>query len=100
MRRDCARRKDHHGTNPVPIAARLKFGSSQRLPLGKTKSMSQPYDRVYNFSAEPCTLPVPVLEQAKEDLINYKGTGMSVMEMSHRSKAYEGIIQAAEADLR
>lgn len=62
--------------------------------------MAQPYDRVYNFSAGPCTLPVPVLEEARDDLLNYKGAGMSVMEMSHRSKAYEGIIAAAEADLR
>lgn len=62
--------------------------------------MSQPYNRIFNFSAGPCTLPVEVLEEAKEDLLNYKGTGMSVMEMSHRSKAYEGIIAAAEADLR
>jgi phosphoserine aminotransferase len=62
--------------------------------------MAQPYDRVYNFSAGPCTLPVPVLEQARDGLLNYKGTGMSVMEMSHRSAAYETIIQEAEADLR
>lgn len=45
-------------------------------------------------------MPVEVLEEAKEDLLNYKGTGMSVMEMSHRSKAYEKIIGEAEADLR
>lgn len=62
--------------------------------------MSQPYGRVYNFSAGPCTLPVQVLEEAKEQLLNYRGTGMSVMEMSHRSKAYETIIGEAEADLR
>ena len=62
--------------------------------------MSQPYDRVFNFSAGPCTLPVEVLEEAKEDLLNYKGVGMSVMEMSHRSKAYEGILAQAESDLR
>lgn len=62
--------------------------------------MSQPYNRVFNFSAGPCTLPVEVLEEAREDLLNYKGTGMSVMEMSHRSKAYEKIIAEAEADLR
>lgn len=62
--------------------------------------MSQPYNRVFNFSAGPCTLPVPVLEEAKEELLNYKGTGMSVMEMSHRSKPYEKIIGEAEADLR
>ncbi len=62
--------------------------------------MSQPYHRVFNFSAGPCTLPVQVLEEAREDLLNYKGSGMSVMEMSHRSKAYEKIIAETEADLR
>jgi phosphoserine aminotransferase len=62
--------------------------------------MSQPYDRVYNFSAGPCTLEVEVLEEAKEGLLNWKGTGMSVMEMSHRSKAYEAILAKAEEDLR
>jgi phosphoserine aminotransferase len=58
------------------------------------------YDRVFNFSAGPSTLPVPVLEQARDELLNYQGTGMSVMEMSHRSKPFEAIIQRAEADLR
>ena len=62
--------------------------------------MSQPYDRVFNLSAGPCTLPVEVLEEARDDLVNYKGAGMSVMEMSHRSKTYEGILAAAEADFR
>ncbi|HWA82967.1 MAG TPA: 3-phosphoserine/phosphohydroxythreonine transaminase [Fimbriimonadaceae bacterium] len=62
--------------------------------------MSQPYDRAYNFSAGPCTLEVEVLEEAREGLLNWKGTGMSVMEMSHRGKAYESIIQQTEADLR
>jgi phosphoserine aminotransferase len=62
--------------------------------------MSQPYDRVYNFSAGPCTLEVEVLEEAREGLLNWKGTGMSVMEMSHRSKAYESIIEKTEEDLR
>jgi phosphoserine aminotransferase len=67
---------------------------------GKTLSMSQPYDRIFNFSAGPCTLPVPVLEQVRDQLLNYCGSGMSVMEMSHRSAAYEAIIQAAAQDLR
>lgn len=57
-------------------------------------------DRVYNFSAGPCTLPVPVLEQAREDLLNWKGAGMSVMEMSHRGKAFMQIAAEAEADAR
>ena len=57
-------------------------------------------ERVYNFSAGPAVLPVEVLEEAAAEMLNYKGTGMSVMEMSHRSKAYQAIIDQAEADLR
>ena len=56
--------------------------------------------RVYNFSAGPAVLPESVLKEAAEEMLDYKGTGMSVMEMSHRSKAFEEIIQTAEADLR
>ncbi|RYG46863.1 3-phosphoserine/phosphohydroxythreonine transaminase [bacterium] len=56
--------------------------------------------RIFNFSAGPSTLPVPVLEQAQAEMLDYRGTGMSVMEMSHRSAAFEGIIGQAEADLR
>ena len=58
------------------------------------------YDRVYNFSAGPSMLPEPVLETVRDNLLNYNGTGMSVMEMSHRSKAYEKIIGEAEANLK
>lgn len=56
--------------------------------------------RVYNFSAGPAVLPESVLKEAAEEMLDYKGTGMSVMEMSHRSKAYDEIIKTAEADLR
>ncbi|MEG1947266.1 MAG: 3-phosphoserine/phosphohydroxythreonine transaminase [Lachnospiraceae bacterium] len=56
--------------------------------------------RVYNFSAGPAVLPEEVLQEAAAEMMDYKGTGMSVMEMSHRSKAYETIINEAEADLR
>lgn len=56
--------------------------------------------RVYNFSAGPAVLPEEVLREAAEEMLDYKGTGMSVMEMSHRSKAFEDIIHTAEADLR
>lgn len=56
--------------------------------------------RVYNFSAGPAVLPEEVLKEAAEEMLDYQGTGMSVMEMSHRSKAFEGIIQTAEKDLR
>ena len=56
--------------------------------------------RVYNFSAGPAVLPECVLKEAAAEMLDYNGTGMSVMEMSHRSKAYQEIIDAAEADLR
>ena len=56
--------------------------------------------RVYNFSAGPAVLPEPVLKQAAEEMLDYQGTGMSVMEMSHRSKPFQSIIDTAEADLR
>ncbi|MBF0460695.1 MAG: 3-phosphoserine/phosphohydroxythreonine transaminase [Magnetococcales bacterium] len=56
--------------------------------------------RVFNFSAGPAVLPVPVLEQARDEMLEYADSGMSVMEMSHRSKAYMAIIAKAEALLR
>lgn len=56
--------------------------------------------RVYNFSAGPAVLPEEVLKAAADEMLDYKGTGMSVMEMSHRSKAFEEIINDAEQDLR
>lgn len=56
--------------------------------------------RVYNFSAGPAVLPEEVLKEAAEEMLDYKGTGMSVMEMSHRSKAFEEIINNAEKTLR
>lgn len=56
--------------------------------------------RVYNFAAGPAVLPEEVLKEAAAEMLDYKGTGMSVMEMSHRSKAFEEIIQDAEKDLR
>ena len=56
--------------------------------------------RVYNFSAGPAVLPESVLKEAAEEMLDYRGCGMSVMEMSHRSKAYQDIIDEAEKDLR
>lgn len=58
------------------------------------------YDRIYNFSAGPSMLPVPVLERARDEMLNYGGSGMSVMEMSHRSKFFDDIINDAEKLLR
>ena len=56
--------------------------------------------RVYNFSAGPAVLPEEVLREAADEMMDYRGCGMSVMEMSHRSKVYDNIIKEAEADLR
>ena len=56
--------------------------------------------RVYNFSAGPAVLPEEVLKEAADEMLDYQGTGMSVMEMSHRSAAYDKIIKDAEQDLR
>ena len=56
--------------------------------------------RIYNFSAGPAMLPEEVLQEAANDMLNYHDSGMSVMEMSHRSKTYQAIIDEAEADLR
>ncbi len=56
--------------------------------------------RVYNFSAGPATLPLPVLEQARAELTDWNGSGMSVMEVSHRGRAFGAVASCAEADLR
>ncbi len=56
--------------------------------------------RAYNFNPGPAALPLEVLQQAQAELLDFKGTGMSVMEISHRSKEFEAVIQTAEADLR
>lgn len=58
------------------------------------------YNRVYNFSAGPAIMPTPVLEEVANEVLNYKGSGMSVMEMSHRSEVFQTIIDEAEGDLR
>jgi phosphoserine aminotransferase len=57
-------------------------------------------ERIFNFSAGPAVLPVPVLEEAQRDLLSLPGVGMSVMEISHRSKTFDEIIQGADAGLR
>ena len=62
--------------------------------------MANEYDRVYNFSAGPAVLPTEVLETARDEMLNYQNSGMSVMEMSHRSKTFDNIIKTAESNLR
>lgn len=78
------------------VTARKAIASKPRASVAVRASG----DRKWNFSAGPAVLPLDVLEDAKEDLINYKGTGMSVMEMSHRGKDFMKIAEEAEADLR
>lgn len=58
------------------------------------------FKRVYNFNPGPAVMPLEVLQQAQAEMLDFKGTGMSVMEISHRSKEFEAVIQTAEADLR
>lgn len=70
------------------------------LGADKLPGMSQPYDRVFNFSAGPGVMPVEVLERAREEMMNWQGAGMSVMEMSHRGKPYMKIAAAAEDSFR
>ena len=57
-------------------------------------------DRIYNFSAGPAVLPLPVLEQAQRELVSLPGIGMSILEVSHRSKVFEDVLARAEADIR
>ena len=68
--------------------------------LSQKEREEQNMSRVYNFSAGPAVLPEEVLREAAEEMLDYRGSGMSVMEMSHRSKSFQEIIRAAEADLR
>lgn len=67
--------------------------TTSNLPAGQA-------GRVVNFSPGPAVLPVPVLERAREELLNFRGAGCSVLEMSHRSKEFEAILARAEAGLR
>jgi len=65
-----------------------------------TSAPARPLKRAFNFNAGPAALPVSVLERIREELLDYRGTGMSVMEMSHRSPEYEAINTASEQNLR
>src|SRR5437868_815725 len=56
--------------------------------------------RIYNFSAGPAILPAPVLEEARREILDFHGIGMSVMEISHRSKHFEAVLQVAESGIR
>jgi phosphoserine aminotransferase len=78
----------------------LNTGKSSAYIRLSSKRGGDSMSRVYNFSAGPAVLPEEVLKEAAAEMLDYRGTGMSVMEMSHRSKAYDDIIKTAESDLR
>lgn len=85
----------------MPVQRRLRVQAAIAEPPAPDAAASkQPYGRVFNFSAGPAVLPLPVLEQAQADLINWQGSGQSVMEMSHRGKEFDSIAKKTEADLR
>jgi phosphoserine aminotransferase len=86
---------------PTPTPTRAKGPPMTTLKSSKEiDAMKANMERVFNFSAGPAAIPLPVLERAREELINWRGSGMSVMEMSHRGKEFMAIAERAEADLR
>lgn len=93
----------HRALIPLAKCKRVRSVQSQvsktrDSPLSVTSEL--PHDRVYTFSAGPACLPVEVLEKAQQEMLNWHGCGVGVMEMSHRGKEFESIIGRAEDDLR
>ena len=86
--------KGHHSPH-------LLFYGPEAFPtVSTTSAPSRAAKRAFNFNAGPAALPLPVLERIREELLDYRGTGMSVMELSHRSPEFEAINNAAEQNLR
>ncbi|KAE8701258.1 Phosphoserine aminotransferase 1 [Hibiscus syriacus] len=85
----------HYGTSSKPFSI-----SCSSTIQGRPSLRSHSQDRIFNFAAGPATLPENVLLKAQAELYNWRGSGMSVMEMSHRGKDFRSIIEKAEADLR
>jgi phosphoserine aminotransferase len=83
----------------TPTATRTN-AKTTRASVRMHAAKPAPGNRLYNFSAGPATLPLDVLEEVQRDLVDYKGSGMSVLEMSHRGKDFMGIAEKAESDLR
>ena len=81
------------------LTKRASRAECDKVPLGREPERNI-MKRVINFAAGPAAMPLPVLQEIEKDLVNYKGTGLSVMEMSHRSKMYEAIINEAREDLK
>ena len=91
----CTPRRTSCFRSPRAVAA-----TAQEVAPAQQLSKPAPHGRLYNFAAGPAVLPVEVLEEAQQGLLNWKGSGTSVMEMSHRGKEFSTIIQQAEDDLR
>jgi phosphoserine aminotransferase len=85
---------------PFPLRTRRKFTRKALPTVSTTTAPSRAAKRAFNFNAGPAALPLPVLERIREELLDYRGTGMSVMELSHRSPEFEDINNAAEQNLR
>jgi phosphoserine aminotransferase len=85
----------------IPFRAALPFSQKEEsLTVNSSALPAQAANRAFNFNAGPGALPLPVLERVREELLDWRGTGMSVMEMSHRSPEFESIIATAEQKLR
>ena len=78
----------------------LSYFAAAPQTIGRSYEEDEKMSRVYNFSAGPAVLPEAVLKEAQEEMLDYKGCGMSVMEMSHRSSVFDDLIHETEADLR
>jgi phosphoserine aminotransferase len=86
-------------SSAYPLRTHRKY-QLKGLPNVSTSAPARPLKRAFNFNAGPAALPLSVLERIREELLDYRGTGMSVMEMSHRSPEFEAIIGTAEQNLR
>jgi len=97
-------RRKHSGAIPITIRAVRRGRPGRKIVvhwvLLALVSVGVFLMRVFNFAAGPATLPLPVLEQAQRELVDWRGGGMSVMEISHRSKAFVALATEAEQDLR
>src|SRR5690349_4647002 len=88
-------------TKAAPIAPARRQSIREDLVTVSPTTVSAPATkRIFNFNAGPAALPLPVLERIREELLDWRGSGMSVMEMSHRSPEYESINAIAEQKLR
>ena len=90
----------YHGKAVIHYKKKYGFAAVFLLQISKNARRMCEVSRVYNFSAGPAVLPEEVLKEAQEEMLDYRGCGMSVMEMSHRSSVFQQIIDEAESDLR